>query len=117
MTMAARSVLAVAFSGALAPQAVHAADRYPLQIDRQPVVRVLLELSKQTHLQIVGLFPSEPTEGGVLVGPLRGEFTAEHALQLLLADSDLTFVRVNANTITVMSKPATATAEVVDDRT
>ncbi|HEY0681656.1 MAG TPA: STN domain-containing protein [Steroidobacter sp.] len=114
--MAARSVLAVAFSGVLAPQAVPAADRYPLQIDRQPVVRVLLELSKQTHLQIVGIFPSEPSEGGVLVGPLRGEFTADRALQLLLQDSHLTFVRVNANTVAVMSKPATTTAEVVDDR-
>jgi hypothetical protein len=52
----------------------------------------------------------------VLVGPLRGEFTADRALQLLLQDSDLTFVRVNANTVAVMSKPVATTAEVVDDR-
>ena len=104
MTMAARSLLALACSGLLAPQAV-AEDRYTLQIDRQPVVRVLIQLSKQTHQQIVGMFPSGDSEGGRLIGPLTGEFTAEHALQLLLAGSDLTFVRINANTITVMAKP------------
>lgn len=105
MTLAARGLLALVFIGAVAPPATYAADRYLLQIDRQSVVRVLIELSKQTHLQIVGTFPSGASESARLIGPLHGEFTAEKALQLLLADSDLTFVRVNANTITVMSKP------------
>ena len=105
MTLAARSLLALVCIGALAPPATYATDRYSLRIDRQSVVRVLIELSKQTRLQIVGTFPSGTSEGGRLIGPLHGEFTAENALQLLLADSDLTFVRVNANTITVMSKP------------
>lgn len=107
MTLPARSLLALVLAAALTPPA-SAADRYSLQIDRQPLVRVLIELSKQTHLQIVGTFPSGAGEGRRLIGPLRGEFTAERALQLLLTDSDLTFVRVNANTIAVMPKPATS---------
>ncbi|MBM0108649.1 STN domain-containing protein [Steroidobacter sp. S1-65] len=106
MTKAARSLLALTFSGLIAPPATSAAERYTLHIDRQPVVRTLAELSKQTRLQIVGMFRNEGGAASRLTGPLTGEFTIECALQMLLADSDLTFVRVNANTIAVMAKPA-----------
>lgn len=106
MTIAARSLLALTFSGLIAPPATTPAERYTLHIDRQPAVRALAELSKQTHLQIVGMFSNEDSAGSQLIGPLAGEFTIERALQMLLADSDLTFVRVNASTIAVMAKPA-----------
>ena len=113
--MAARSLLAVLLSAALVPQAACAADRYSLHIERQPIARVLLDLSKQTQLQIVGMFPAGQREASRLIGPLRGEFTAEQALQLLFTDSDLTFVRVNANTITVIPKQPIP-ADVAGDR-
>ncbi|MBL8265381.1 TonB-dependent receptor, partial [Steroidobacter sp.] len=95
-------------SGVLAPLAVQAADEYSLRIERQPLARVLRELSEQTGLQIVAMFATDHGEASKPVGPLRGEFTAEAALQKLLADSDLTFARVNSNTISITSKPAPA---------
>jgi hypothetical protein len=79
------------------------ASAYELHIERQPLVQLLNELSKQTGLQIIGMIDARSTAGRVEAGPLIGQYTAEAALHELRSTTGLAFRLVNTNTIAVMS--------------
>lgn len=99
------SLLALAISAALAPVlAQTSATQYSLRIDRQPLVAMLRDLSKQTGLQFVGPLVRSSAADTALVGPLSGDYTAEAALEQLLAKSHLVFKRVNENTIAIVER-------------
>jgi hypothetical protein len=104
-------LLALALGGMIAPalaQAdVQAPEKlYSLQIERQPLVGTLRDLSKQTGLQLVGLLGSNAADEARVVGPLNGDYTAEAALNVLLAQSSLVFKRVNEKTIAIIGRYA-----------
>jgi iron complex outermembrane receptor protein len=80
------------------------AAEYRLDIERQDIASALIELSRQTGLQI-GYFRESPGQT-LLVGPLRGSYTAEAAMTQLLSASGLSFERVNASTIAVTNSSA-----------
>ena len=61
-----------------------------------------LDTAPQTGLQ-VSFWPDAKTDQTMLVGPLRGKFTAEAALTRLLASSGLAFQRTNERSLVVMA--------------
>jgi hypothetical protein len=81
----------------------HAQGAYDLSIQRQPLVQLLNEFSKQTGLQIIGMLDADSPAGRIEVGPLIGQYTAEAALKELRSTTGLAFRVVNRNTIAVMS--------------
>lgn len=82
--------------------------QYSLQIERQPLIDTLRELSRQTGLQMVALFGQQAMQQSRVVGPIRGQYTAEEALVELLEHSDLVFHRVNKNTFVVTVRSSAA---------
>lgn len=90
-------------SNHLLGQAPDRAGRYHrLDIPRLPIIDALKEFTTQTGLQ-VSFWPDAQTDQSMLVGPLRGKFTAEAALTRLLATSGLGFRRTNARSLVVMA--------------
>jgi iron complex outermembrane receptor protein len=84
----------------VAQQSDAAIRRYDLDIPRQALDTALKELAKQTGLQVARF--SDRGNGSLMVGPVRGEVTAETALDSLLEASGLTYRVVNDRTIAVM---------------
>jgi hypothetical protein len=77
-------------------------DTYQLHIERQPLVQILNEFSRQTGLQIIGMLDATADTRDIQAGPLIGQYTVEDALRVLLSNTGLAFRRVNATTIAVM---------------
>lgn len=75
---------------------------YTLDIPRLTIIEALKEFTTQTGLQI-SFWPDAQTDQNMLVGPLRGKFTAEVALTRLLASSGLAFRRTNDRSLVVMA--------------
>jgi hypothetical protein len=76
---------------------------YTLHIEAQPLDRALQDFARQTGIQI--LFFSELTDGHRSVA-LSGRYTFDAALAELLSGSQLTYRRVNAKTIEIVSAGA-----------
>jgi iron complex outermembrane receptor protein len=98
-----RARLAVALAllwAGLFPRAMRAAEpeAYTLHIASQPLDNALQEFARQTGVQIIVF--SYLTDGQ-RAPALDGRYTADEALKALLADSMLTFHRVNAKTIEI----------------
>lgn len=79
-----------------------AAHYYTLDIPRLSIIEALKEFTTQTGLQI-SFWPDAQTDQSMLIGPLRGKFTAEVALTRLLASSGLAFRRTNDRSLVVMA--------------
>jgi len=77
---------------------------YTLHIASQPLDSALQEFARQTGVQII--FFSYLTDGQ-RAPALDGSYSADAAMRALLADSKLTFRRVNAKTIEI--RPARRT--------
>lgn len=75
---------------------------YILDIPRLPIIDALKEFTAQTGLQI-SFWPDARTDQSALLGPLRGQFTAEAALTRLLSASGLGFRRTNDRSLVVMA--------------
>ena len=75
---------------------------YTLHIASQPLDGALQELARQTGIQIV--FFSHLTDGQ-RAPALDGTYTVDVAMEMLLADSMLTFRWVNAKTIEIRRFP------------
>jgi hypothetical protein len=105
------ALLALALSAMISSATAQTLEKqYSLQIERQPLVGTLRELSKQTGLQLVGLLGTNADDQARVVGPLNGDYTAEAALNELLAQSSLVFKRVNDRTIAIIGHYAPADA-------
>lgn len=91
---------------AAAPAQQSSTQQYLLEIERQSVIGALNALSKQTGLQITYL-QETPTTESVLVGPLRGRYTVDAAMRLLLPSSGFSFVRSSERMIVVTGPKAT----------
>jgi iron complex outermembrane receptor protein len=75
---------------------------YVFDIPRLPVIEALKEFIVQTGLQ-VSFWPDAKTDQTLLLGPLKGKFTAEAALAKLLESSGLAFQRTNDRSLVVMA--------------
>lgn len=75
--------------------------RYSLDIDRAPLQTVLRQFSQQTGMG-VSFLPRSGNPSEVLVGPLKGDYTVESALDEIVANNRLTYARVNEHTIAMM---------------
>ncbi len=93
---------------AVADPALAVASKFWLDIPEQPLPTALQDLARQTGLQVAGL--SEVLAVGSNVGPLKGQYSIEHAMDALLRPSGLTFSVVDGHTIAVL-KAATTQAE------
>lgn len=78
------------------------AQHHVIDIPRLPIIDALKEFTTQTGLQ-VSFWPDAKTDQTMLVGPLRGKFTAAAALTRLLANSGLAFQRTNERSLVVMA--------------
>jgi hypothetical protein len=102
--MSSNRLFAVALSAVLSSAHAQApTNAYKLHIERQPLVRLLNEFSKQTGLQVIGMIDAGSSAGTVEAGSLIGQYTAEAALNELRSATGLAFRIVNGNTIAVMS--------------
>lgn len=81
---------------------VPAAQVYVFDIPELPIIDALKEFTTQTGL-LVSFWPDAQTNQAMLVGPLRGKYTAEAALTRLLASSGLAFQRTNDRSLVVMA--------------
>jgi len=88
-----------------APGLICAAERtepakYEFKIDSQPLGTALQILAKQSGVQVI--FFSKITEG-LRAPALEGQFTLSAALEVLLANSRLTFRVINSRTIEILA--------------
>lgn len=105
---AIRAIAAVALAWlllSLAPLARAQASPKQVDIDigEMPLTLALQEFSKQTGLQHLYL-PTDKTEEEIVVGPVRGHFTASEILTKLLP-AGFTFSWSNDRTVAVLSPP------------
>jgi len=81
---------------------ISAAQVYVFDIPELPIIDALKEFTTQTGL-LVSFWPDAHTDQTMLVGPLRGRYTAESALNRLLAKSGLAYQRTNDRSMVVMA--------------
>lgn len=77
---------------------------YPISIEQQPLTQALEHLYDQTGV-FYGYSPNTTEEERMLVGPLKGKFTIEDALNKLLQSTGLTFAWTNSKTISIVRAP------------
>jgi iron complex outermembrane receptor protein len=83
--------------------------QYDLDIPQQPLDSALRTFAEQTGLQVARFDDSH--DGDVTVGPIRGRYTLDQALSLLLRSSGFAYSLVNNHTIAVAnSAPSSGTA-------
>lgn len=110
MDLRRRTALAMAFVVFLTDHclgdAVGSAPRlYSLHIESQPLAEALLDFARQTDIQI--LIFSRLAEG--LHSPaLDGTYTVDAAMAAMLSRSSLTYRSINARTIEIIRRRATA---------
>ena len=77
---------------------------YSLNLEAQPLTRALEQLYGQTGV-FYGYSPNSPEEEAMIVGPLRGKYTIEEALNQLLRSTGLTFTWTNSRQISIVRAP------------
>jgi outer membrane receptor protein involved in Fe transport len=77
--------------------------RHTLSIPRQRLDIALKDLARQTGLQIVRF--SDAVKGDTLVGPLKGTYSIDEALQALLGPSGLSYRPLNRRAYMVIPPP------------
>ena len=77
--------------------------QYDVDIPKQPLSEALQEFSRQTQLQF-GYLPNSDEEEQLVVGPVKGHYTAAEVLTLLLP-AGFTFEWINPRTISIVSPP------------
>ena len=103
---AARALLAgavacVSLCWATLTLAQESSRKYDIDIAELPLAQALQAFSRQTDLQY-GYLPTDDEEERLLVGPIKGRFTASEVLAKLLPKG-FTFEWINARTISIVS--------------
>lgn len=109
------SIWLVAGNGARSGHgALWAAEQQPrpvvwrLSIARAPLAEALQQLARQADIQFARF--SDAAASDVRVGPLKGAFTREQALDRLLREAGLTYRFVNERTVAILPIPAATVA-------
>jgi iron complex outermembrane receptor protein len=79
---------------------------FPLDIPAEPLSTALQDFARQTGLQVAGL--SEVVSRGPNVGPLKGRYSVEQAMESLLRSQGLTFSLVDPRTVAVQRRDGSA---------
>lgn len=74
---------------------------FEFDIPRTPRVMALYELSLQANGVLLGYLSNGPEEEETLVGPIKGQFTVEGVLRIILRSSMLTYRWVDTNMLSV----------------
>jgi iron complex outermembrane receptor protein len=77
---------------------------FSISIEQQPLTQALERLYDQTGV-FYGYSPNTTEEERMLVGPLKGKFTIEEALNKLLQSTGLTFAWTDSKTISIVRAP------------
>ena len=111
MRLAAAALLSVAFAycaSAVAQSGSALTREFPLDIPAEPLSTALQDFARQTGLQIAGL--SEALSHGANVGPLKGRYSVQQAMESLLRTQGLTFSLVDPRTVAVQRQDSSAPA-------
>jgi iron complex outermembrane recepter protein len=88
----------------LPARAAQATVTYDFDIPQQPLDSALRALAEQTGLQVARF--DDSSDGAVIVGPLRGRYTLQQALERLLSKSGFAYSLINDHTIAVANDGA-----------
>jgi len=97
--LAMTSILAFSPLGAVAVAQTRTVS-YELNIPRQTLDSALKDLAQQTGLQVARF--SDAVKGDGLVGPLKGKYSVDAALKILLEPNGLTYRTLNEHAIIVL---------------
>jgi iron complex outermembrane receptor protein len=101
--------VAMTFFGSVLPLSAQAViQHYQLNIPKQPLDTALKDFAHQTGLQVARM--SDAVDGSAIVGPIRGDLSAEEALKSLLGPRGLTYKLVNERTIAIVNPGAEPTS-------
>ncbi len=105
MRVAVATVVACALALWAAPARPGSASTalYDLDIPQEPLDSALRTFAEQTGLQVARF--DDPHDGDVTVGPVRGRYSLDQALSLLLHSSGFAYSLVNNHTIAVAISP------------
>ncbi|HEY6455777.1 MAG TPA: STN domain-containing protein, partial [Steroidobacteraceae bacterium] len=81
---------------------------FALDIPAEPLSSALQDFARQTGLQIAGL--SEALSPGANVGPLKGRYSVQQAMESLLRTQGLTYSLVDPRTVAVQRRDASTQA-------
>ena len=94
--------VAMALVTSLVPVSAQAVmQHYQLNIPQQPLDAAMKDFARQTGLQVARM--SDTVDGNALVGPVRGDLSAEDALKSLLGPRGLTYKMVNERTVAIVN--------------
>ena len=85
-------------------QAQNSPRKYAIDISQQALTPALRQLSMQTGV-LYGYSPESAAEEAMLVGPVRGQYTIDEALGLLLQQTGLTFSWVDSKNVAIVRAP------------
>jgi iron complex outermembrane receptor protein len=108
LLVGALACLALAFASAAGAQDPRkesgSRKEYSINIEQQQLTHALEHLYEQTGVYY-GYSPNSTEEERTLVGPLKGKFTIEQALNTLLQSTGLTFAWTDSKTISIVRAP------------
>jgi hypothetical protein len=96
-------------SSAAAVAQASAPHQYKLDIPREPLAAALVDFARETGLQVARF--SNVGELTVVISPVAGLFTAEQALNLILAGSGFSYRFVNERTIAIVRLDSSSSAQ------
>jgi iron complex outermembrane receptor protein len=85
-------------------QAQNSPRKYPIDIPQQALTPALHRLWMQTGI-LYGYSPESPAEEAMLVGPVKGQYTIDEALTLLLSQTGLTFSWIDSKNVAIVRAP------------
>lgn len=103
-TLLVGALICLALALAVPAAAQDPARKYPIDIPAQGLTSALEQLANQTGVNW-GFSPDTTEQEELQVGPVRGRYTVEEALTLLLRSTGLTFTRINSKNIAIVKAP------------
>lgn len=85
-------------------QAQNPPRKYAIDIPQQALTPALHQLWRQTGV-LYGYSPESDAEEAMLVGPVKGEYTIDEALGLLLRQTELTFSWIDSKNVAIVRAP------------
>ncbi|HEY0938472.1 MAG TPA: TonB-dependent receptor [Steroidobacter sp.] len=90
-------------------QATQEAPKVNFQIDAPMLARALIQLTEQSGMQLI--YPAGDEVADLPARPLRGQYTTEAALEVLLKGTGLEYEFIDARTISIVDPRAKAAAK------
>jgi iron complex outermembrane recepter protein len=98
------------------PQTESRSQKYEFDIPRATRVQALHELSRQADELLLGYLSNDTAEEQQLVGPIKGRYTVDDALRMIMHGSLLTFRWVEGNMVSVEPLPVARGSRELDEQ-